>query len=63
VHDDHEIEEAIAAEVRELGSSLITMPNSFNITHRATTLPSATIIAAANRLGLPFAKFSPEAAG
>jgi putative ABC transport system substrate-binding protein len=47
VHDDHEIEEALAGEAREPGGSLITLPDSFNITHRAA------IIAAANRLGLP----------
>ena len=47
VYDDSEIEEAIAAEAREPGGSLICLPNSFNITHRHV------IIAAAARQSLP----------
>jgi putative ABC transport system substrate-binding protein len=47
VHDAPEIEEAIAAEAREPGGSLITLPDSFNLTHRAV------IIAAAARHALP----------
>jgi putative ABC transport system substrate-binding protein len=47
VHDDTAIEQVIAIHAREPGGGLITLPDSFNITHRAT------IIAAANRSGLP----------
>ena len=47
VHDDTEIEEAVAGEAREPNGSLITLPDSFNITHRAA------IISAAARHGLP----------
>jgi len=47
VHDDLEIERAITAEAREPGGSLLTLPDSFNIAHRAA------IIGTANRLGLP----------
>ena len=47
VHDDAEIEQSIAAEAREPGGSLITLPDSFNVTHRMA------IIAAAARHGLP----------
>jgi putative ABC transport system substrate-binding protein len=47
VHDDAAIEEAIATHAREPGGVLITLPDSFNITHRDT------IIAAAARHRLP----------
>src|SRR5260221_1223508 len=47
VQDDSEIEKAIASEAREPNGSLITLPDSFNVTHRAA------IIAAAARHGLP----------
>ena len=47
VHDDSGIEKAIAAHAREMGGGLITLPDSFNITHRGT------IIAAAARHHLP----------
>ncbi len=47
VHDDAEIEAALAAEAREPGGSLLTLPDSFNIAHRAV------IIAAANNRRLP----------
>ena len=47
VHDDAEIEEAIAAEAREPGGGLIAFPDSFNVAHRAV------ISAAAARHGLP----------
>jgi putative tryptophan/tyrosine transport system substrate-binding protein len=47
VHDDAEIEEAIASQAREPGSGLITLPNAFNKAHRDV------IIAAASRHRLP----------
>jgi putative ABC transport system substrate-binding protein len=47
VHDDAEIEEAIAAQAREPGGCLISLPDSFNTTHRDV------IIAAATRHRLP----------
>lgn len=47
VHDDAEIETAIADEGAKPGGSLITLPDSFNIAHRAA------IIDAANRFRLP----------
>jgi putative ABC transport system substrate-binding protein len=47
VHDDAAIEEAISAQARELGGGLITLPDSFNSTHRDV------IIAAATRHSLP----------
>jgi putative tryptophan/tyrosine transport system substrate-binding protein len=47
VHDDSGIEEAIAAQAHEAGGGLITLPDSFNGTHRDA------IIAAAARHGLP----------
>jgi len=47
VHDDSAIEEAIAAQAREPGGCLISLPDSFNETHRDV------IIAAAARHRLP----------
>jgi putative tryptophan/tyrosine transport system substrate-binding protein len=47
VHDDPEIEEAIAAQAHALGGGLISLPDSFNTTHRSV------IIAAASRHSLP----------
>jgi putative ABC transport system substrate-binding protein len=47
VHDDAAIEEAIAAQAREPGGGLISLPDSFNTTHRDV------IIAAAARHNLP----------
>jgi putative ABC transport system substrate-binding protein len=47
VHDDAEIEEAIATHAREPGGGIINLPESFSITHRDV------IIAAASRHGLP----------
>jgi putative tryptophan/tyrosine transport system substrate-binding protein len=47
VRDDRAIEAAIAAQAREPGGGLITLPDSFNATHRDV------IIAAAARYGLP----------
>jgi putative tryptophan/tyrosine transport system substrate-binding protein len=47
VRDDAAIEEAIAAQGREPGGSLICLPDSFNVAHRGV------IIAAAARHGLP----------
>ena len=47
VHDDAEIEEAIASQEREPGGGLITLPNAFNIAHRDV------IVAAATRHRLP----------
>ena len=47
VHDDAEIVTAIANQAREPNGSLITVPDSFNVTHRAA------IIAAAARYRLP----------
>jgi putative tryptophan/tyrosine transport system substrate-binding protein len=47
VHDDAAIEEAIAAQARQPGGGLITLPDSFNVTHRDV------IIAAAARHRLP----------
>ncbi|MGC2202857.1 MAG: ABC transporter substrate-binding protein, partial [Stellaceae bacterium] len=47
VHDDAEIEEAIAAQAHEPGGGLISLPDSFNTTHRDV------IIAAAMRHHLP----------
>jgi putative tryptophan/tyrosine transport system substrate-binding protein len=47
VHDDAAIEEAIAAEAREPGGGLISLPDSFNTRHRDV------IVAAAARHGLP----------
>ncbi len=60
VHNHAEIERAIANEARESGGSLITLPDSFNIAHRAS------IIAAANRLRLPLmglGEFYPRSGG
>jgi putative ABC transport system substrate-binding protein len=47
VHDDAEIEEAIGAQALEPGGGLISLPDSFNTTHRDV------IIAAATRHRLP----------
>jgi len=47
VHDDAEIEEAIAAQAREPGGGLIAFPDSFNVAHRDV------ISTAAARHGLP----------
>jgi putative ABC transport system substrate-binding protein len=47
VHDDAAIEEAIAAQAREPGGGLISLPDSFNTRHRDV------IVAAAARRGLP----------
>jgi putative tryptophan/tyrosine transport system substrate-binding protein len=47
VHDDAEIEEAIANHAHEPGGGLICLPDSFNVAHRRV------IIAAAARHGLP----------
>jgi putative tryptophan/tyrosine transport system substrate-binding protein len=47
VHDDAGIEEAIATLAREPGGGLITLPESFSVTHRDA------IIAAATRYKLP----------
>jgi putative tryptophan/tyrosine transport system substrate-binding protein len=47
VHDDAEIEKAIAAQARDPGGGLICLPDSFNTTHRDV------IIAAAARHNLP----------
>jgi ABC-type uncharacterized transport system substrate-binding protein len=47
VHDHAAIEEAITAQAREPGGGLISVPDSFNSTHRDV------IIAAASRHGLP----------
>jgi putative ABC transport system substrate-binding protein len=47
VHDDAGIEQAIAAQAREPGASLIILPDSFNVTH------SGAIVAAAVRSKLP----------
>jgi putative ABC transport system substrate-binding protein len=47
VHDDAGIEGAVATEAREPGGSLISLPDSFNTTHRDV------IIAAATRQYLP----------
>jgi putative ABC transport system substrate-binding protein len=47
VRDDAAIEEAVAAQARERGGSLLTLPDSFNAAHRDV------IIVAASRRGLP----------
>ena len=47
VRDDSGIEDAIAAQARELGSGLIILPDPFNVAHRDA------IIAAAARHSLP----------
>jgi len=47
VHDDAGIEHAIATQAREPGGGLVTLPESFAVTHRAV------IIAAAARYRLP----------
>jgi ABC-type uncharacterized transport system substrate-binding protein len=47
VHDDAEMEEAIAAQAREPGGGLIAFPDSFNVAHRDV------ISTAAARHGLP----------
>jgi len=47
VHDDAEIEEAVAAQARESGCGLISLPDSFTVAHRDA------IIAAATRHRLP----------
>ncbi len=47
VHSDAEIEAAIAAQAREPGGSLISLPDSFTTSHRDV------IIAAATRHSLP----------
>ena len=47
VHDDSGIEDAIVAQARQPGGGLITLPDSFNATHRYV------IIAAASRQSLP----------
>jgi len=39
VHDDAAIEVAIAAEAREPGGSLISLPDSFNTRHRDVIMP------------------------
>jgi putative ABC transport system substrate-binding protein len=41
VHDDAAIEEAIAAQAREPGGSLISLPDSFNETHRDVIIAAA----------------------
>ena len=53
VHDDAAIEEAIAAQAREPGGGLISLPDSFNDAHRDV------IIAAATRHRLPLIGTSP----
>jgi putative tryptophan/tyrosine transport system substrate-binding protein len=57
VHNDSEIEEAVAAEAREPGGGLISLPDSFNTTHRDV------IIAAATRHRLPLIGSDPRAGG
>jgi putative ABC transport system substrate-binding protein len=59
VHDDAAIEEAVAAQAREPGGSLISLPDSFNARHRDV------IIAAAARYRLPLigTRDFPEAGG
>jgi len=60
VRDDAAIEGTIAAQAREPGGALITLPDAFNATHRDV------IIAAAARHSLPlmgFADFFPRAGG
>jgi putative tryptophan/tyrosine transport system substrate-binding protein len=47
VHSDAAVEEAIAAQARKPGGGLISLPDSFNSTHRDV------IIAAATRHSLP----------
>jgi putative ABC transport system substrate-binding protein len=47
VHDDAEIERAIAEHARDAGGALLVMPEAFSISHRDT------IIAAATRYRLP----------
>jgi putative ABC transport system substrate-binding protein len=42
VHDDAEIEAAIAAQAREPGGGLITLPNSFNVAHRDVIIAAAS---------------------
>jgi putative ABC transport system substrate-binding protein len=42
VHDDAGIEEAIAAQAREPGGCLISLPDSFNTTHRDVIIAEAT---------------------
>jgi putative ABC transport system substrate-binding protein len=42
VHDDTEIEEAIGAQAREPGGALISLPDSFNTTHRDVIIAGAT---------------------
>jgi putative ABC transport system substrate-binding protein len=41
VHDDAAIEEAIAAQAREPGGGLISLPDSFNTTHRDVIIAAA----------------------
>jgi putative tryptophan/tyrosine transport system substrate-binding protein len=60
VHDDAGIEEAIADQAREPGGGLVTLPESFTITHRDV------VIAAAVRFRLPLmggTEASPRAGG
>jgi putative ABC transport system substrate-binding protein len=47
VHDDYEIEDAIAAQAREPGGGLIALPDSFTTSHRDVIIPAAL------RHGLP----------
>jgi putative ABC transport system substrate-binding protein len=54
VHDDATIEEASAAEARQPGGGVITLPDSFNLAHRDA------IIAAASRHGLPLFGFGDQ---
>jgi putative ABC transport system substrate-binding protein len=42
VHDDNGIEEAVAAQAREPGGGLISLPSSFNTTHRRSITDAAT---------------------
>jgi putative tryptophan/tyrosine transport system substrate-binding protein len=42
VHDDSGIEEAIAILAREPGGGLISLPDSFNVTHRDVAIAAAT---------------------
>ena len=52
IHAKHEIEGVIAEQARDLGGSLIVMPNAFNTTNREL------IIALAARHGVPAIYFS-----
>lgn len=41
VHDDAEIERAVAAQAREPGGAIFAVPDSFNVTHRDTMIGTA----------------------